>query len=127
MADKFKDFSGLKNGAKSPSSIENEQNHAKSGSKKVMQVVGGSLDAIVASNAETPVKPNQVIRFFNDNAATQFVWVGEAGSAPGTVDATNGFAIGSKQELIIACAEPLSGKSAAFKSSSTTVQAALIE
>ncbi len=126
---KFKEHAGLKSGAKAPSSIANAEHHDKSGSSKAMHVVPGSLDAILAaSNTETPVAPKSIVRFFNNSGAVAFIWVGVQGTAPVTVDITNGYAIGVGQEMIVAFAEPEDQtKSAAFKTSAATVQAALIE
>ena len=126
---KFKEHVGLKTGAKSPSSIANAEHHDKSGSAKTIQVVPGSLDAILAnSNTEQAVAPKAVVRFFNNSGAVAFIWTGPMGSAPGTVDITNGYAIANQAEMIIAFAEPEDQtKSAAFKTSAATVQAALIE
>lgn len=127
---KFKEHAGLKTGAKAPSSIANAEHHDKSGTKKTMQVVPGSLDAILAnSNVETAVAPKSVVRFFNNSGAVAFIWTGIQGDSPvGVPDITNGYAIGIGQEMIIAFAEPEDqSKSAAFKTSVATVQAALIE
>ena len=126
---KFKEFLGLNTGAKSPSSIANAEHHDKSGSSKGINVVPGSLDAIVGNSAvETAVSPNAMVRFFNTTGAVAYVWVGVEGSAPVTVDITNGYALGASQELIIAFAQPDNpAKAAAFKTSASGVQAALIE
>ena len=126
---KFKDQAGLKTGAKSPSAIENAEHLDKAGAKKVVNCVPGSLDAILPnSNTEIAVKPKSVVRFMNTAGVTAFVWCGIEGTAPVTVDITNGYAVGAGQELIVAFAEPEDQtKSAAFKTSAATVQAALIE
>lgn len=126
---KFKEHAGLKSGAKAPSSIANAEHHDKSGASKAIHVVPGSLDAILAgSNVETPVAAKSMVRFFNNSGAVAFVWVGVSGSAPVTVDITNGYAIANGAEMIVAFAEPEDqAKAAAFKTSNALVQAALIE
>jgi hypothetical protein len=128
MANKYSDKPGHKNGAKSPSGIDNAEHHDLSGSKKVMALCAGTIDSISANSAvENAVQPRQIVRFFNTTGGTAFVWTGEAGSAPVTVDVTNGLAIGAGQELILAMGELVSGKSTAFKTSAAGVQAALLE
>jgi hypothetical protein len=80
-----------------------------------------------ASNTETVLQPRQMVRFFNTTASVAFVWLGDAGTSPGSVDITNALAIAPNSAMTVATAELLDGNAIAFKTSAATVQAATLE
>lgn len=126
MAKNYENKLGQSNSARSPSGISNAEHYDVAGVKKSAKVTPGTYVMSPNSNVETAVEPRQLIRFFNTNAAVQFVWIGEAGLNPAVTIAT-GLAIGPNEEMIIATGDLVSGKSVAFKTSSVDVQAALLE
>ena len=128
MADKYVDKHGHKHGAKSASGIKNAEHHDKSGSKKTIDVIPGTIKEIVSdSTVETPVEDRVLVRAFNTGLAVAYLWIGEAGSAPVTVDATNGIALGPESGEIIATGHLVSGKSVAIKASVSGVQVIIFE
>lgn len=127
MANKFQPMAGQKNTARSPSGIDNSEHHDLSASKKTNDTTPGCIEVITADTAEHATQPGQLVRFANTAAATAFVWIGEAGSAPGSPAIADSLAIPPNSAIMVPMPNPVSGKSPAYKCSAATVQAAVFE
>lgn len=98
---------GLKKHARSPGSIDNAEHHDPSRAKRVIKGSASNITSITNDASEHAVPDNSIIRVANDTGGTVYVWVGDAGSAPGTVDSTNGIAIpnGTVENLFMGVSE----------------------
>jgi len=85
---------GLIKNARSPGSIFNSQHHDPSSSERSMNGSAGTISVVIPdSTVETAIPPNSVIRVCNTTGATAFIYIGEEGTVPGSIDALSSYAI----------------------------------
>ena len=109
---------GLSKGARSPGSISNVQHHDASGACKELGGIPGTIKEIFNDTAEHAIGAHCTIRVHNPGGVA-YIWIGDSGEAPGTVDANTGFAIPAGAVELFHCGVPsAANKSVAFKCSS---------
>jgi hypothetical protein len=86
---------GLRNNARSPSSITNMEHNDASAAKKVLTGTGVAFEKIFPTSTDkNAVGPAAVLRIANTTASVQFVFIGKESEMPaGTPDATTGLAV----------------------------------
>ena len=114
---------GLKNHSSSLGSIANMEHHDPSGSQKNLDGSPATPKNIYFDALEHVVEDYAVLRVANTTSAFIYLWVGEAGSAPGTIDATTAIAIAPNFTECIFCGKSDDvQKSIAFKASAAGLQ-----
>jgi hypothetical protein len=119
---------GISSKVRNPGSIANDQHVDTAKAQKNIQGTG-VIDKIIApSSTATPVPNDAVIRVCNTSGSIQYVYVGPENTVPGTVDATNSFALPAGSVDHIFCGQADDDKySIMVKTSANSVQVVLLK
>lgn len=119
---------GLNKHAGSPSSIVNREHNDTAGAKKTLDGTGRLKQVLGDTTTKVPVEEQSTLRVVNDSGSTAYIWLGQDGDEPATVDATNGFALpnGHVEHLYAGSADDPK-KGLVVKSSSASVQVVVLE
>lgn len=118
----------LKRTARNPSSIANDEHNDAAGAGRSANGDILCIDRIIPTAEATaatgaPVPERGTLRIANQTAAWAFVYIGEEGTVPGTLDATNSMAVAPNSSTML-----YSGVStSAMKSLMIRVSAALVQ
>ena len=121
---------GLRTSARSPGSIQNEQNHDDSATQRSGNGVIASIDHILTtSTTKAPIQDNQPLWVSNTSATWQYVFVGKDVDCPaGAPDITTGLGVAPNTSVLM-----FPGKSdddqqsIVVKTSAATVQVVILK
>jgi hypothetical protein len=96
----------LKRTSRNPSSIANDEHNDASGAGRsangdilCIDRIILAADAIAAAGA--PIPERGTLRIANTSASWQFVYIGEEGTVPGTLDITNSMAVAPNSSMML--------------------------
>lgn len=120
---------GLRNNARNPASIQNDQHNDASAAQRSLNGISGVIKQIIASSTTaTPLSDYAILWVVNTSASPQYLFLGKLSSAPVSVGATNGLCLPAGEGLLLHCGMSDDDKqSIAVKSSDTSVHITVLE
>ena len=119
----------LKKTSRNPGSIANDEHNDAAGANRSANGDIICIDTIIQdSTVPTPVPERGTLRIANQANTWAFVYIGEEGSVPASLDATNSVAIAPNSSAMIFSGVSTSAmKSLMVKASATTVQVIIMK
>lgn len=120
---------GLKNRARSPGSIINDQYNEATGVQKNGNGTIGAISQVLAdSTVATPVGDKQPLWVANRSASWQYIWIGKEGILPMTINASSGMALAPNTAILMFADESDDpAQSILVKSGDTSVHVTLLK